>query len=68
MSFFMGAGLFFLLFSLMFFFAPNLIVKLSQLGNKMIFTDHGSVAHRRFTGFALFLMSILMFYIGVTLF
>lgn len=67
MEFFIGIGLLSLLFSFLFFFAPGFIVKLSEIGNKLIFTDHGSVAHRKLTGVILLVISLVMFYLGVRL-
>jgi len=60
-------GLLFLSFSVLFLFAPKLIVKLSEIANKLIFTDHSTVAHRRWTGFILIVVSVVMFYLGIKL-
>ncbi len=57
-------GMLFLLFSLLFFFYPKMIVKISEIGNRMIFTDHSTVAHRYWSGLVLLIMSVLMFYLG----
>ena len=57
-------GLIFLFFSLLFFFYPEMIVKISEIGNKLIFTDHSTVAHRYWSGGVLLIMSLLMFYLG----
>lgn len=57
-------GFIFLLFGMLFLFAPRTIVKLSELGNKLIFTDHGTVAHRKWSGLLLLLMSLIMFYLA----
>lgn len=67
MPVFIIAGIVFLIFSFLFFFAPNVIVKLSEIGNRMVFTDHGSVAHRKISGLILLVMAIVMFYLGVNL-
>ena len=64
MFLFIMLGVLFLVFSLLFFFAPKTIIKISEVGNKMIFTDHKTVAHRFFSGFILFVMSLIMFYLG----
>ena len=55
-------GLLFLFFSLLFFFAPRAIVKISLITNKLIFTDHNTIAHRYWSGIILFVMSLVMFY------
>lgn len=60
-------GLIFLFFGLLFFFCPRMIVKISEIGNKLIFTDHSTVAHRYWSGLVLLIMSLLMFYLGFVL-
>ncbi len=65
MAIFLFAGLVFLVFALLFWFAPDVIIKLSEIGNKMIFTDHRSFAHRRLSGIVLLIMSIIMFYMSL---
>jgi hypothetical protein len=60
-------GIVFLGFSAMFLFAPGLIIKMSELGNKLIFTDYSPVAHRKVSAVVLFLMSIVMLYLGIKL-
>ncbi len=67
MAIFIIAGLMFMGFSFLFFFAPGLIVKMSKIGNKLVFTDYGSVAHPKFSGTVLFIMSLVMLYVGVQL-
>ncbi len=67
MAIFILAGLMFMGFSFLFFFAPGLIVKMSKIGNKLLFTDYGSVAHPKFSGAVLFIMSLVMLYMGVQL-
>ncbi len=57
-------GLLFFVFSLLFFFYPEMIVKISEIGNRLIFTDHSTVAHRYWSGLVLLIMSLLMFYVG----
>lgn len=58
-------GLLFMAFSMLFFFAPKLIVKISEIGNRLVFTDHGTVAHRYWSGLVLLVMSLIMFYLGM---
>lgn len=60
-------GLVFLFFSLLFFFYPRMIVRISEIGNKLIFTDHSTVAHRYWSGLVLLIMGLLMFYLGLFL-
>ena len=60
-------GLLFFVFSLLFFFYPEMIVKISEIGNRLIFTDHSTVAHRYWSGLVLLIMSLLMFYLGFIL-
>lgn len=57
-------GSIFFIFSVLFFFTPKFIIKISEMGNKLIFTDHGTVAHRYWSGIFLLIMSIIMFYLG----
>lgn len=65
MMIFLAVGALFLFFSLLFFFAPRLIIKISEIGNKLLFTDDRSVAHRYWSGLILLLMSLVMFYLGL---
>lgn len=65
MVLFFITGFVFLLFSLLFLFAPKMLVKLSEISNKMIFTDYGAIAHRKWSGVVLLILSFLMFYLGV---
>ncbi len=67
MAIFIVAGLMFMGFSFLFFFAPGLIVKLSKIGNKLVFTDYGSVARPKLSGAVLLIMSLVMLYMGVQL-
>ena len=67
MAIFILAGLMFMGFSFLFFFAPGLIVKMSKIGNKLVFTDYGSVAHPKLSGAVLLIMSLVMLYIGLQL-
>lgn len=67
MAVFIFAGVLFMVFSLLFFFAPGIIIKMSQIGNRLVFTDYRPVAHRKVSGVVLFAVSLVMFYIGVTL-
>jgi len=64
MLFLLVLGFLFMAFSLLFFFAPGLIVKISEIGNRLVFTDHGTVAHRYWSGLVLLVMSLVMFYLG----
>ena len=67
MVIFILAGLIFMGFSFLFFFAPGLIVKMSKIGNKLVFTDYGSVARPKLSGAVLLIASLVMLYIGVQL-
>ncbi len=67
MAIFIIAGLIFMGFSCLFFFAPGFIVKLSKIGNKLVFTDYGSVAHPRLSGAVLLIASLVMLYMGMQL-
>ena len=58
-------GFLFLFFSGLFFFAPNLIIKISEVGNKLVFTDEKTVSHRYWSAAFLLLMSLIMFYLGI---
>lgn len=62
---FLILGLLFLSFSLLFFFAPRVIVKISEIGNKLLFTDHSTVAHRYWSGLVLLIMGAIMIYLSV---
>lgn len=65
MYFLVVLGFLFLSFSLLFFLAPKLIIKISEIGNRLVFTDHGTVAHRFWSGLVLLIMSLVMFYLGM---
>ena len=67
MALFIFLGVIFLIFGALFLFAPILLIKLSELGNKLIYTDHNTIAHRYVTGMVLTLLSALMFYLGIKL-
>ncbi len=58
-------GILFFFFSVLFFFFPKVIVKISEVGNRLVFTDHNTVAHRYLSGVVLLIMSLLMFYISL---
>jgi hypothetical protein len=61
---FLILGLVCLGFSLLFFFAPRIIIKVSELGNKLLFTDHSTVAHRYWSGLVLLIVGVLMVYLS----
>jgi hypothetical protein len=65
MLLFIVFGSVFLFFSVLFFFSPKLIVKISEVGNRLLFTDHNTVAHRYWSGLILLIMSLVMFYLSV---
>lgn len=67
MVIFILAGVVFMGFSFLFFFAPRLIVKMSEIGNRLVFTDYRPVAHRRLSGAVLLILSLVMFYVGIQL-
>lgn len=66
MALFIAGSVLFFVVGILFLIAPNVLVKLSELGNKMIFTDHSPFAHRKVTAVILFLMSVVMFYVAMT--
>lgn len=47
-------------------FRPDTIIKLSQLGNRMIVTDYGYVQHHIVSGVILVIIGAVLFYVGVT--
>lgn len=59
-------GMLFFFFSLLFLFFPKLIIKISEVGNRLVFTDHNTVAHRYMSGIVLLVVSLLMFYISLS--
>ncbi len=63
---FIFLGIFFLIFGLIFLFVPHWIILLSQWGNRLVFTDHDAVAHRKFVGTALLILGAIMFYRALT--
>ncbi len=64
---FIAVAVLFFVLGLLFFLAPAVIVKLSEMGNRLVFTDHGSVAHRWISGSILLAMSAVMLYLGLKL-
>ena len=54
----------FLVFSILFLFFPEVLIKLSEWGNKLIVTDHKAVMHRKVVGVMLFGLSVLVFFIS----
>lgn len=67
MAIFIIIGLLFMVFSFLFFFAPGAIIKMSEIGNRLVFTDYQPVAHRKLSGTLLLLLSLIMFYVGISL-
>ena len=63
---FLFLGVFFLAFGCIFLFAPQWIILLSQWGNRLVFTDHDAVVHRKFVGTALLVLGLFMFYRALT--
>ena len=57
-------GFLFLIFSFLFLFFPEVLIKLSEWGNKLVITDHEAVIHRKGLGVILFCLSIFMFFIS----
>jgi len=58
-------GVFFIIFSILFLFAPHWIITISEWGNRLIFTDHDAVIHRKFVGIFLGVLSLVMFILAV---
>jgi len=67
MSIFIFIGAVFLVFSILFYSRPNVIIKMNKFANKMVFADYQSLAYRKITAVVLFLVSLLMFYVGMML-
>ncbi len=51
-------------FAILFLFFPETLIKLSEWGNKMVFTDHNAVAHRKLVGVVLLFVGIFMFFVS----
>ena len=47
-------------------FHPKTIIKLSQIGNRMIITDYGYVQHHKISGVVFIIIGAVLFYVGVT--
>jgi len=67
MALFIFLGAIFFLFGALFLFAPMALIKLSELGNKLLFTDHSTIAYRHVMGILLILLSALMAYLAIKL-
>ncbi len=57
-------GLLSLTFSILFLFFPEVLLKLSEWGNRLVFTDHSAVLHRKVVGTVLFIAGLFMFFIS----
>jgi len=64
MIIFVLLGLLFVVFGLLFLFAPYAVVKISEVCNRMVFTDAKTLAHRNWSAAILLSAGILMFYLG----
>jgi len=62
---FIFLGVFFVVFSILFLFAPHWIIIISEWGNRLILTDHDAVIHRKFVGIFLGALSIVMFVLAL---
>lgn len=49
-------------------FRPGTIIKLSQIGNRLITTDYGYIRYHKVSGFMFISIGALLFYVGFTLF
>ena len=54
-----------LTFGLLFLFAPRALIRLSEWGNKPLFTDHGTIVHRK--GVGIFLVVVALFLLATAL-
>jgi hypothetical protein len=49
-------------------FRPSTIIKLSQLGNRLVATDYGYVRYHKLSGFLFITVGAILFYVGFSLF
>ena len=49
-------------------FRPNTIIKLSQLGNRLVATDYGYVRYHKLSGFLFISIGAVLFYVGFSIF
>ena len=61
----LGCILFFL--GISFIFAPRLLSKLNNFGNRILFTDERAFIYRRFCGIILLAVAVFLFWTGVKL-
>jgi len=54
----------FFVFSILFLFFPDVLIKLSEWGNKLILTDHKAVIHRKVVGIMLFSLSVIVLFVS----
>jgi len=55
-----------LAFGVLFLFFPEALIKLSEWGNRLVFTDHNAVAHRKVVGSMLLVVSVFMLLVAWT--
>ncbi len=56
-------GVFIIIFGLGFIFYPQVIKRLNEIGNTIIFTTEKTIVYRYFTGVLLIIISLLLVYI-----
>jgi hypothetical protein len=49
-------------------FRPNTIIKLSQLGNRLVATDYGYVRYHKVSGILFISIGAFLFYVGFSIF
>lgn len=46
-------------------FRPNTIIRLTEIGNRLIVTDYGYIQHRKISGLLFILIGTGLFYVGM---
>ena len=61
-------GLLSIISGYLYFFRPDVIIKLSSIGNRLITTDYGFIRYHKLSGIVLLLIGCVLFYVGVNFF
>ena len=61
MKWMLGASIFFLIISLLYFFKANLVVKLNEWGKRVLFNDEWTIGYRLSVGVFFLIASIALF-------
>ncbi len=58
-------GLLSIISGYLYVFRPDIVIKLSGIGNRLITTDYGFIRYHKFSGLVLLCVGCLLFYVGI---